>query len=128
VEVVHGPPWWSTRHVLWLLLAVSAVFVVAQFLLHRLQQWHMRSVLREREQLAFEMHDTLAQSFTGIAYQLQAASHEKRGEDRVQAHIHNALKMVHLSHKEASRTIASLRPQYRDAAAIVSSLKETAER
>jgi signal transduction histidine kinase len=128
VEVVQAPPWWSTRHVLWLLLAVFVVFVAAQFLLHRLQQWHVHSVLREREQLAFEMHDTLAQSFTGIAYQLQAASHEKRGEDRVQAHILNALRIVHLSHKEASRTISSLRPQYRDAAAIVSSLKETAER
>ncbi len=128
VEVVQAPPWWSKRHLFWLLLAVFGLFVVAQFLLHRLQQWHVRSVLREREQLAFEMHDTLAQSFTGIAYQLQAASREKRGEDRVQAHIHNALKIVHLSHKEASRTISSLRPQYRDAAAIVSSLKETAER
>jgi signal transduction histidine kinase len=128
VEVVQAPPWWSPRHVLWLLLAVSLVFVAAQFLLHRLRQWHVRSVLREREQLAFEMHDTLAQSFTGIAYQLQAASHEKRGEDRVRAHIHNALEIVHLSHKEARRTISSLRPQYRDAAAIVSSLKETAER
>jgi len=127
VEVLHGPPWWSTRYMLWLLLAASLVFVLTQFLLHRLQQWHLRSVLREREQLAMEMHDTLAQSFAGIAYQLQAASHEKRGESQVQAHIENALKMVHVSHKEARRTISTLRPQYRDAAAIVSSLKETAE-
>jgi signal transduction histidine kinase len=128
VEVLRPPPWWSARHMIWLLLFVCVSFVVAQYLLHLVQQWHLRSVLREREQLAFEMHDTLAQSFTGIAYQLQAASQEKRGEDQVQSHIHNALKMVHLSHKEASRTISSLRPQYRDAAAIVSSLRETAER
>jgi signal transduction histidine kinase len=127
VEVLHGPPWWSTRHVLWLLLAASGVFVFVQFLLHRLQQWHLRSVLRERELLAMEMHDTLAQSFAGIAYQLQAASHEKRGESQVQAHIENALKLVHVSHKEARRTISTLRPRYRDTAAILSSLKETAE-
>jgi signal transduction histidine kinase len=96
--------------------------------MHKLQKWHMRSVLKEREELALEMHDTLAQSFTGIAYQLQAASIEQRGADKVQAHIHNALQMVQISHKEASRTIAALRPQYRDAIGILTALKEAAER
>ena len=74
------------------------------------------------------MHDTLAQSFTGIAYQLQAASLERRGVDKVQAHIRNAIQMVQLSHKEASRTIAALRPQYQDATGILNALKEAAER
>src|SRR5450756_1479751 len=74
------------------------------------------------------MHDTLAQSFTGIAYLLQAANLEKRGASQMRAHISNALEMVHRSHREASRTIAALRPQYRDAAAILSALKESAER
>ena len=45
-----------------------------------------------------------------------------------QAHIRNALEMVHASHREASRTIAALRPQYRDAAGILSALKASAER
>jgi signal transduction histidine kinase len=85
-------------------------------------------VLKEREELALEMHDTLAQSFTGIAYQLQAASIERRGLEKVQIHIQNALKMVQMSHKEASRTIAALRPQYRDATGILTSLKEAAKR
>ncbi len=128
LQVIKSPPFWTVQRTFVLMGALTILFVVAQYLLHRLQQWRLRSVLQEREQLAFEMHDTLAQCFTGIAYQLQAASHEKRGEDQVQAHIQNALKMVHLSHREASRTISSLRPQYRDAAAIVSSLKATAER
>jgi signal transduction histidine kinase len=55
-----------------------ALFLGIQWLLHAIQRWHLNSVLREREQLAFEMHDTLAQSFTGIAYQLQAATLETR--------------------------------------------------
>jgi len=92
------------------------------------QRWHIRSVLKEREELALEMHDTLAQSFTGIAYQLQAASLEHRGVDKVQAHIRNAIQMVKMSHKEASRTIAALRPQYQDATGILNALKEAAER
>src|SRR5258708_29494864 len=43
-------------------------------------------------------------------------------------YIDNALKLVHNSHKEASRTIGALRPQNRDAASILDSLKESAER
>jgi signal transduction histidine kinase len=128
VDVVSAPPWWSPKHVALLGLACIALLLSTQLVLHRLQKWHLRSVLREREQLAFEMHDRLAQSFTGIAYQLQAASIERRGAESVQTHIQNALQMVHISHKEASRTIAALRPQYTDAAGILNSLKEAAER
>ena len=128
MDVVSAPPWWSPTHVIWLTFTCIALLLSTQLVLHRLQRWHLRSVLHEREQLAFEMHDTLAQSFTGIAYQLQAASIERRGADKVEAHIQSALQMVHISHKEASRTIAALRPQYRDAAGILNSLKEAAER
>ena len=128
VDVVSAPPWWSPQHVILLSLTCLGLLLSTQLVLHRLQRWHLRSVLHEREQLAFEMHDTLAQSVTGIAYQLQAASIEHRGADKVQAHIQNALQMVHLSHKEASRTIAALRPQYTDAAGILNTLKEAAER
>ncbi len=128
VEMVSPPPWWSPQHILFLVTLCACLLLVAQFLLHQLQRWHMRSVLKEREQLAFEMHDTLAQSFTGIAYQLQAASTERRGETMIQTHIRHALEMVHLSHREASRAIAALRPHYRDAAGILDELKASAER
>lgn len=128
VDRVSPPPWWSPVHVLWLALAGIALFVCIQWGLHRVQAWHTRSLLKEREQLAFEMHDTLAQSFTGIAYQLQAASLENRGPIQVQAHIQNALKMVNFSHRETSRTVAALRPQYREASDIVVALAELAER
>ena len=128
IDLVSPPPWWSPAHLIWLTLIGLAIFICAQLMMNRLQKWHIRSVLKEREELALEMHDTLAQSFTGIAYQLQAASIERRGVDKVQAHIRNALTMVQMSHKEASRTIAALRPQYRDATGILTSLKEVAER
>jgi signal transduction histidine kinase len=128
IDVIRGPSWWTTNHILALVLASVLVFIAVQFLLHRLQRRHMRSLLREREELAFEMHDTLAQSFTGIAYQLQAASMETRGPTHVQAHIQDALQLVQMSHKQASRTIAALRPQLRDAEGVLSALKESAER
>lgn len=128
IDVISAPPWWSPIHVFWLVLACITLFVCIEWALHRVQAWHVRSLLREREELAFEMHDTLAQSFTGIAYQLQAAALEKRGQAEIQTHIHNALEMVDMSHKEASRTIAALRPHYRQTSDIIAALKELAER
>lgn len=128
IDLVSPPPWWSPIHLVWLTVIGVAIFVCAQLMMHKLQAWHMRSILKEREELALEMHDTLAQSFAGIAYQLQAASTERRGIEKVQAHLRNALAMVQMSHKEASRTIAALRPQYRDTTEILAALKEAAER
>lgn len=128
VQLLSPPSWWSPIHIAMLVFAAFGLLLAIQWLLYSLQRWHMRSVLREREQLAFEMHDTLAQSFTGIAYQLQAARAERNGESAVQAHLENALKMVKMSHRDASETIASLRPQHRDPPGILNALKQSAER
>jgi signal transduction histidine kinase len=127
-ELLSTPPWWSPRHMEEILLACFFLFALVLWVLHRLRNWQMKSILREREQLAYEIHDTLAQSFAGIAYQLQAASIEQRGEEQIKSRIQDTLKMVDLSHKEASRTIAALRPQYHDAADMVDALREIAER
>lgn len=128
VDVIAPPPWWSPEHIALIIAAIVVLFLGAQYLLHRIQQWHLRAILKEREQLAYEMHDTLSQSFTGITYQLEAANLERRGESQIRQHIQNALRMVHLSHREASRTIAALRPQFRDAAAILAALRGSALR
>jgi ribose transport system substrate-binding protein len=128
VEFLSPPPWWSPAHIVLLTIAILALLLGIQWVLHIAELWHMRSVLQEREQLAFEMHDTLAQCFTGIAYQLHAARAERNGEDAVQSHIEHALAMVATSHREASRTIAALRPQHRDAPGILAALKLLAEK
>jgi ribose transport system substrate-binding protein len=128
VELLEPPPWWSPSHIALLVISAIALLFSIQWFLHLAHGWHMRSVLKEREQLAFEMHDTLSQCFTGIAYQLHAARAERKGGDAVQAHIGSALEMVTMSHREASRTIAALRPQHRDGHGIISALKQLAER
>lgn len=128
VELISPPPWWSPAHIVLLTIAILLFLLGVQWILHIAQRWQMRSVLQEREQLAFEMHDTLAQCFTGIAYQLHAARAERKGGDAVQSHIEHALAMVTTSHREASRTIAALRPQHRDAPGILAALKLLAEK
>lgn len=111
VHVLAGPPWWSAGHVIatgfgLLLTALAAVFVY-----QRVENWRLRAVLAERERLAHEMHDTLAQSFAGIGFQLQAI------RNRLPAHeagLHQQLNfadsLVRHSHEEARRSIAMLRP------------------
>lgn len=111
VHVLAGPPWWSAGHVIatgfgLLLMALAAVFVY-----HRVENWRLRAVLAERERLAHEMHDTLAQSFAGIGFQLQAI--RNRLPER-EAGLHQQLdfadSLVRHSHEEARRSIAMLRP------------------
>jgi len=72
-------------------------------------------VLAERNRLAREIHDTLAQGFVGIGLQLDAA--EKmldRSPEQSKRHLELAENMVKHSLTEARRTIADLRSQVLD--------------
>ena len=70
--VVHGPGWWSTGR----LLAVIALLVVALvcvYLRSFIAKRVARIKLKERTQLAVEIHDSLSQALTGLACQITAA-------------------------------------------------------
>jgi signal transduction histidine kinase len=72
-------------------------------------------MLEERQRLAGEIHDTLAQGFTGIVLQLESA----RGEmdvapARVRPHIEMALRIARESLTEARRALWALRPEILD--------------
>lgn len=70
--VVHGPGWWSTGK----LLTVIALLVVALVCVY-LRSFIAKRVagikLKERTQLAVEIHDSLSQALTGLACQVTAA-------------------------------------------------------
>ena len=74
IEIVSGPPWWSARHAIAIGFAVLLLTLIGHFLYSRAERWRLRAILDERERLAHEMHDTLAQSFAGLGFQLQAIS------------------------------------------------------
>jgi signal transduction histidine kinase len=73
---------------------------------HEIEQ---RATLQERNRIAREIHDTLAQCLTGIIIQLQTAtdSHTANPPD----HIANAIEMAKLGLIEARRSVRALRPQ-----------------
>lgn len=67
-------------------------------------------VLEERQRLAREIHDTLAQGLIGIITQLGAAQHAEADPERRQLHLNRALLLARESLSEARRSVHALRP------------------
>ncbi len=69
------------------------------------------AVLEERNRLAGEIHDTLAQGFVGIVIQLEAAEEVlARDPEAAAPHIERARSLARTSLGEARRSVAALRP------------------
>ncbi len=113
-EVIAGPPWWTKKHLTELGFVILLLTLAAQLLFSSMEKWRLRAITQERERLAYELHDTLAQSFAGIGYQLQGIRNRIRSLalDGLEA-ISNQLEMVcenvRKAHQEASLSIAMLR-------------------
>lgn len=70
------------------------------------------AILEERNRMAREIHDTLAQAFTGVIVQLGAASRIVTDElVEVQTHITQARDLAREGLAEARRSLNALRPQ-----------------
>lgn len=67
-------------------------------------------VLEERQRLAQEIHDTLAQGLVGIITQLGAASQAEANSERRQRRLDIALHLARESLAEARRSVRALRP------------------
>ncbi len=70
------------------------------------------AVLQERNRVAREIHDTLAQGLTGIVVQLEAAEDVLgQGSEATRAHLDRARALARESLGEARRSVWALRPQ-----------------
>jgi PAS domain S-box-containing protein len=77
------------------------------------EQSRQAAVLAERNRMARDVHDTLAQGFTGVIVQLEAAEYAISEGDRKDAdsHLHRARELARKSLSEARRSVRALRPQ-----------------
>jgi len=117
VDIVSGAPWWSTRHLLELGIVLLALIWTAHMARLRTVSARFRAIMAERARLGHELHDTLAQGFAGVAFQIQAAKNNVSARDAtLEHHLDLALDMVRHSHSEAHRSIIMLRPQSLDEA------------
>jgi signal transduction histidine kinase len=80
-------------------------------------------VLDERQRMAREIHDTLAQGFTGIITQLQAA--EQSDDWRV--HVGTAARLARENLTEARRSVHALRPPQLENAGLPEALAEVVD-
>jgi PAS domain S-box-containing protein len=77
------------------------------------EQGQRAAVFEERNRMARDIHDTLAQGFTGVIVQLEAAEDAIACGSRKDAdkHLHRAGELARRSLSEARRSVHALRPQ-----------------
>jgi signal transduction histidine kinase len=126
IQVLAGPPWWTGKQLIRLLCLLVSLLACGIYLYNALERWKLGVIMGERERLAHEMHDTLAQSFAGIGFHLQGLYNGlKNGNDRtadIVPKLHDACEMVAHSHREASASIAALQPDSTDGQDLLTAL------
>jgi len=91
-----------------------------------LTQAREAGILDERQRMAREIHDTIAQGLTGIVTQLEAAEQaHDRPEDR-QRHVRNAIGLARESLSEARRSVEGARPEHLENRRLPDALAEVA--
>ncbi|MEW6497892.1 MAG: PAS domain S-box protein, partial [Cyanobacteriota bacterium] len=76
------------------------------------KQAEAASILEERNRMAREIHDTLAQAFTGILIQVDAATQVLTDDaEATQAHLDTIEELARTGLTEARRSVTALRPQ-----------------
>ncbi len=88
------------------------------------------AVVAERNRLARDIHDTLAQGFTGVIVQLEAAEDARlRGlGPESDEHLRRARVLARESLQEARRSVRALRPQALDGSTLCDAVESLVER
>ena len=125
IDRLAGPPWWTPSRLAEIGSAILLLCLLAQYLYGRAKQWRWRAIVQERERLAHELHDTLAQSFAGVAFQLQGIRNglehaDSAGIARVNQQIELACDVVRQTHRGGE-------PEHCDAARGVARRQRTRE-
>jgi signal transduction histidine kinase len=103
-------------------LSLAQQAALAMRLMRLSQESQQMAVIAERNRMARDIHDTLAQGFTGVIAQLQAA----RGStdlSEATAHIDTAESLARSSLGEARRSVRALRPRFLHETALSTALE-----
>jgi PAS domain S-box-containing protein len=89
------------------------------------EQQREAAILKERTRMARDIHDTLAQGFTGVIVQMEAAEEALLDNDQEHAvgHVRRARELARNSLGEARRSVHALRPQVLEKAAFADALQ-----
>jgi signal transduction histidine kinase len=84
-------------------------------------------VLDERQRMAGEIHDTLAQGLAGIITQLEAAEYARHHPDQVRTHLTLAGSLARESLTEARRSVQAMRPEWLEGSALPKAIARMAK-
>ncbi len=93
-----------------------------------LAQAREAGMLDERQRMAREIHDTLAQGLTGIITQLQAAERHGQSQDERRRHIDLATQLARDSLTEARRSVQAMQPEPLESARLPEALADIASK
>jgi len=91
-------------------------------------QAHEAGVLDERQRMAREIHDTIAQGLTGVITQIEAAEQSWGDEEELRRHLNLAEGIARESLEEARRSVQAIRPGPLDDSRLPEALAEVAAR
>jgi anti-sigma regulatory factor (Ser/Thr protein kinase) len=112
MRITGAPPWWNVRHAIWVACGVICAMLFFYRVHHRSLNLRFQAIVDERSRIAREMHDTLAQGFSGLTYQLEGLARELNAsvdKDSIERHLAMALQLVRHCREEAHRSIFALR-------------------
>ncbi|MFM2295665.1 MAG: hypothetical protein RLZZ350_2078 [Verrucomicrobiota bacterium] len=124
LQLLQAPPWWTPRKISLLaaaiavtsLLVASAVVAAArrrvreQKARRALAEAEFAAILHERNRIAREIHDTLAQGLGAISMQLELVKHTP-APDTAATHLATAHRLVRSSLADARASIWNMRSQ-----------------
>jgi signal transduction histidine kinase len=139
VAIVSAPTWWTAQRLsitaaTLLGLALAALMWVGM-LRRRLaeqtsvirEQVQREAALEERHRMAREMHDTLAQSFSGLGFQLDAlGSNIPTNASGARKQLETARQMVRHGQEGFRRSLLNLRAQELERGSLEDALRELA--
>lgn len=138
LTILRAPSWWTLTHVVYLLaiaagtlfVAVGSITLLARNRLREQKQQRamaeaeFTAILAERNRVAREIHDTLAQGLTATSVHLRLARrHAREAKEEVTRHIDTAQDLVRGSLQEARNTIWNMRPQVLETGDLPTALK-----
>jgi len=126
VDIIRPPPWWTPRHIIFCFGLVAVVSLTISCLVvwksrRRIHEQNLRrtmaeneftAILAERNRLAREIHDTLAQGLNATSVQLQLVEkHASGASEKLIEHLNQSKQLVRHSLEEARNSIWNMRSQ-----------------
>lgn len=141
IAVLRAPSWWTPQRLMWPFAGVTLLFAAGMALVVRRARQKAReqerareeserrimAIMAERNRMAREIHDTLAQGFTAISVQLEAMKDKVAGSPQAAKHLELARSFVRSSLAEARRSIWEMRSQSLEEADLPTALGKVAQ-